>query len=172
MVICMRKKWLQVTILMGIVVIGGFVVISGLLNGEKALAEGDVAPDFSLTNLEGQVVSLSDYSGQPIMLNFWGTFCEPCVIEMPLFEEYYKQYEDLVVLGVNLDEPPLTVRRFVNDLKLTFPILLDKTIVSKQYDVRRYPTTFFINRDGVIEHKVVMLLDEQRLAPLVAQLLQ
>lgn len=171
----MRKKWLQVVILLGIVIVGGYVIIGGIVNKDSGVLKvGDQAPDFTLTNLDGQVVQLSDYRGQPIMLNFWGTFCEPCVTEMPLFQEYYERYYDegLVVLGVNLDEPPVTVRRFVNKLELSFPILLDKTVVSRQYGVRQYPTTFFINRDNVIERKVDILIDEQRLKPLVAQILK
>lgn len=169
-----NKKWLQVIILCVILVIGGATIISGFKGKKDGIPKvGDVAPNFALTNLEGQVEHLSDYAGKAIMLNFWGTFCEPCITEMPLFQQYYERYgEELVVLGVNLHEPPVTVRKFVRDYELTFPILLDKTVVSKQYGVRRYPTTFFINKDGKIEQKVDMLIDEARLKPLVTQLLK
>lgn len=169
-----RRKWMQVIILSFIFIIGGYTIISGLFGDkEKPLDVGDMALDFTLTDLDGQVVSLSDYKGKAIMLNFWGTFCPPCVTEMPLFQDYYEDYEEegLVVLGVNLNEPPVTVRRFVKEYGLTFPILLDKDVVRKQYGVRQYPTTFFIDRDGVIQRKVDMLIIERTLKPLVDQIL-
>jgi len=90
-----------------------------------------------------------------------------------LFQEYYEKYKDqgFVVLGVNLDEPTVTVRRFVRDYGLTFPIPLDKNVVRRQYGVIRYPTTFFINREGVIEQRMEVLIEERHLKPIVDRML-
>lgn len=127
---------------------------NGLLSGaDDKPAPGSDAPPFSLQGLDGEKHQLADYIGQPVVINFWGSFCDPCVEEMPMIEQFYKQYKDqgLVVLGLNLNEPRVTVRSFVRETGVTFPVLLDHDIVRKQYGVRSYPTTFFINSEGVIE---------------------
>lgn len=170
-----RKKWLQVVILFFILVIGGYAIVTGLIDSqEKAIDAGDELLDFTLTDLDGNIVSLADYKGKAIMLNFWGTFCPPCVYEMPLFQEYYERHKDdgLVILAVNLNEPPVTVRRFVKEHGLTFPILLDKEVVRKQYGVKQYPTTFFVNRQGIVVSKIDRIIDERILQPLVEQILK
>lgn len=170
-----RKKWLQVVILFFILVIGGYAIVTGLIDSqEKAIDAGDELLDFTLTDLDGNIVSLADYKGKAIMLNFWGTFCPPCVYEMPLFQKYYERHKDdgLVILAVNLNEPPVTVRRFVKEHGLTFPILLDKEVVRKQYGVKQYPTTFFVNRQGIVVSKIDRIIDERILQPLVEQILK
>jgi peroxiredoxin len=174
MILIKNKKWIQVVILSLLFVIGGYTIVGGLFaEKDKTPQEGDQAPDFSLSSLEGGIVSLSDFEGKAVMLNFWGTFCEPCVKEMPLIQQYYEQYQDqnLVVLGVNLDEPEVTVRGFVDELDLTFPIVLDKNIVRKQYGVSHYPTTIFINGQGEIIKKFVGEMKEKDLKPIISNLL-
>jgi peroxiredoxin len=170
-----NKKWVQVVILSVLFVIGGYTIATGLFEEKDKIPKvGDQAPNFTLTDLEGDVIRLSDYKGKAIMLNFWGTFCPPCVYEMPLFQEYYEQYkdQDFVVLGVNLDEATVTVKRFVKEYGLTFPIPLDKNVVRKQYGVTQYPTTFFINKDGVIIQKIDTLIEERHLKPIIDNLLK
>jgi peroxiredoxin len=123
---------------------------------------GDEAPEFTLKNLEGEEVSLSDFKGQPVLVNFWATWCGPCRIEMPLMEDMYQQYKDegFVILAVDVEESITAVRRFVDSMKLTFPILLDYKgeISNGPYQVRAFPTSYFIGRDGkvVIAHRGMM----------------
>lgn len=122
--------------------------------------EGFPAPDFTLEKMGGGQVKLSDLRGNVIMVNLWATWCPPCRAEMPAIEKVYQSYKALgfEVLGVNLtnqDREEL-IADFVQELGLTFPILLDRTgEVSTAYNLRGLPTTFFIDRNGVIQTVVV-----------------
>ena len=115
---------------------------------------GKLAPDFQLSNLDGQSVSLSDFRGKPVLLNFWASWCGPCRFEMPFIQTIYEEWtgKGLVVLTVNLQESPARVREFVETLGLSFPVLLATSQdVPLVYNIRSIPTTFFIDRDGVIQ---------------------
>lgn len=115
---------------------------------------GDEAPDFTLKNPEGEKISLSDFKGQPVLINFWATWCGPCRIEMPLIEDMYQKYkgEDFVVLAVDVEESITVVRSFVKSMSLTFPILLDYKgdVADNAYRIRAFPTSYFVGRDGNI----------------------
>jgi peroxiredoxin len=122
--------------------------------------EGFTAPDFTLNLLDGGSVTLSDLRGQPVVVNFWATWCLPCREEMPAIENIYQSYRDLglTVIGLNLtsQDSEKEVAAFVEELNLTFPIALDRDgSVSDRYRLMGLPTTFFINKDGVIVSVVV-----------------
>ncbi len=105
---------------------------------------------------DGEPVSLGDLRGNPVVLNFWATWCRPCVLEMPLLEEVYQEYSDrgLIVLAVNVRESSSRVEEFVQSKELSFPVVLDTGgVVTQQYGTRYYPTTFFIDEDGIIQEK-------------------
>lgn len=127
------------------------------------------APAFSLINLEGEEVSLDDYKGKKILLNFWATWCPPCKAEMPDMEELYKEYKekDFVVLAVNMtysEESQENVVAFVDDNQLTFPVLMDKRgEVGSLYNVNAFPTSYFIDSDGVIRNKVIGSLSKENM---------
>ena len=122
---------------------------------------GASAPDFSLTSLDGSQIKLSDFRGKAVLLNFWATWCPPCKVEMPLFEELQKQYgkSGLVVLGVAMDDSdPSKIAKFASDLGVNYPVLLGTNKVSDDYgDVQVLPTTFYIGRDGAIVEKMTGL---------------
>jgi len=123
--------------------------------GGAAARVGQMAPDFALEDLEGRTWMLRQLQGRPIMINFWATWCKPCRVEMPLMQQAYEKYQDqgFLVLAVNIrtDRGRDAVESFVEELGLTFPILLDSEgRVEDLYRVRAYPTSFFVNRDGVI----------------------
>lgn len=124
---------------------------------------GASAPDFSLTSLDGSQIKLSDFRGKAVLLNFWATWCPPCKVEMPLFEEFQKEYgkDGLVVLGVAMDDSePARIAKFVSDLGVNYPVLLGTNKVSDDYgDVQYLPTTFYIGRDGAIVEKMAGLPD-------------
>ena len=114
-----------------------------------------LAPDFQLLSLGGQSVSLSDFRGKPVLMNFWATWCPPCRAEMPFIQAIFadKRWADkvLVVLAVDIGESPSTVSEFMKKYGLTFPVLLDSTQdISLRYNVRAIPTTFLIDRNGII----------------------
>lgn len=126
---------------------------------------GAPAPDFTLTDLAGQTVTLSAYRGQVVLLNFWATWCGPCQAEMPALQQQYAAFKDkgLALVAVNAGEPRADVENFVRAAALTFPVLLDpRGPVNDLYRINALPTTFIINREGVITHlRVGMLAEEQ-----------
>lgn len=117
---------------------------------------GHPAPDFMLQTLEGETVSLSDFAGQPVIVNFWASWCGPCRLEMPHLQETHVQRagDDVVVLGVNLTkrEPNLDeVPAFIDEFGVTFPVVLDEAgDVATLYEVRGQPASVFIAPDGII----------------------
>ena len=138
------------------------------LEVEVAPAIGFLAPDFSLTNIwTGEAITLRELQGQPVIINFWATWCGPCRIEMPAIQAAYDRHQadNLVVLAVNFDEPPEAVSAFGESLNLSFPILLDPGgEIQKVYRVRAYPSTFFIAPDGIVTSLQLGLMTEGQLA--------
>jgi peroxiredoxin len=131
-----------------------------------APVEGAPAPDFTLNNLAGSAVKLSDLKGQVVLVNFWATWCGPCRLEMPAIQKQYDALKDkgFTVLAVNLDEPAGDVSKYTSELALTFPVLLDPGAkVNDLYRVRGYPTTFFVNRDGLIDREHVGYMSDSQL---------
>jgi len=122
--------------------------------------EGFYAPDFTLGTLQGEQLKLSDLRGKIIVVNFWATWCPPCRAETPALETSYRLYKelDVVILGVNLtDQDSLKdVESFVEEFSLTYPILLDRNgAIALLYQLNGLPTTFFVDRKGVIRTVVV-----------------
>ncbi len=113
---------------------------------------GNLAPDFKFKDADGRSVSLSSMRGSPVVLNFWATWCQACVIEMPLLQQMYDKYssKELVVLTINSGESPAKVKEFLERLKLTFPVIIDSGNLNQKYNVVYLPTTFFIDKDGII----------------------
>jgi len=119
---------------------------------------GESAPDFQLENLDGQTISLSDFRGKPVLINFWATWCTFCRDEMPYLQQIYEEWSDkgLVVLTINIGESHLEVEMFLQISDLSLPVLLDTNEkVAQKYNVPPIPTTFFIDRDGVIREKII-----------------
>ncbi|MCW5852685.1 MAG: redoxin domain-containing protein [Anaerolineae bacterium] len=122
--------------------------------GNSASPTGTAALDFELSTLDGQKVRLSDFRGRPVVINFWATWCGPCLAEMPLLKKTYDELKDtgLVLLAVDVQEKPDTVRKFAEKEQLPFTVLLDETgLVATYYRVNAYPTTFFVDPNGVIQ---------------------
>lgn len=109
------------------------------------------APAFSLPDSTGQTVSLDDFHGQVLLINFWASWCGPCRQEMPLLEALHQRYEPLgfTLLGINVDEDSALADKFLQGMPVSFPILYDRTnSVSKAYDVIAMPTTVIVDREG------------------------
>ena len=118
-----------------------------------APAVGHPAPALSLPQLEGELLTLADLRGQPVVLNFWASWCGPCRAEMPELQRLSDRLgpAGLVVLGVNQGETAAAVADYRAELAVDFPTLLDQRLgASREYGVNSLPTTFFIDREGVI----------------------
>ncbi|PDW03317.1 redoxin domain-containing protein [Candidatus Viridilinea mediisalina] len=121
-----------------------------------------VAPEFTLQTLDGTPLSLSDFQGQVVLLNFWGTWCEPCKRELPALEQAHQQYHEqgLVVIGVNLTHSEraqggdaATVQAFLEQFGVTYPNVLDlEGAVTNAYRVFPLPTSFFVDQTGYIRY--------------------
>jgi thiol-disulfide isomerase/thioredoxin len=119
----------------------------------------EAAPNFELETLSGDKIKLSDLRGKNVLVNFWATWCGPCRDEMPDLEKFYQDYKDnnLEVLAVNLtsnEHKQENVNEFVETFELSFPVLLDADgTVAEQYQIYYIPTTYFINKEGIITLK-------------------
>ena len=135
------------------------------------LAVGELAPEFELRSLDGEEINLVGMRGHPVLVNFWATWCGPCRLEMPAFQERFEQYHgDLQILAINFDESPDEVRSFVNEFGLTFDVVLDPGAkVQKLYQVRGYPTSYLIDAEGVIQVQHIGLIVESQLDEYIAQ---
>ncbi len=121
---------------------------------------GFLAPDFTLETIEGESITLSELRGQVVLVNFWATWCPPCKAEMPAFEQAYQDYADegFVLLAVNAiqQDSVVAIDSFRAANALTFPILLDTNgNVNRAYQVQSLPTSFFVDKDGVISEVVI-----------------
>jgi cytochrome c biogenesis protein CcmG, thiol:disulfide interchange protein DsbE len=113
---------------------------------------GDVAPDFTAQTLDGKTVRLSDFRGQPVVLNFWASWCNPCRKEFPLFRQQLAAHKgEFVMLGVNYRDIASDARAFVKEQRATWRTADDSTnAIVKAYGITGVPQTFFIRPDGTI----------------------
>jgi thiol-disulfide isomerase/thioredoxin len=105
---------------------------------------------FTLPDLEQQPIRLADFRGRWVVVNFWATWCTPCVMEMPALQAFHDaNHERAVVIGVNFEElTPAKVRQFVDDLSVTFPIVLSGGQPLSGFEVKGLPTTFLVSPKG------------------------
>ena len=120
---------------------------------------GQPAPDFTFPGLDGEMVNLVDYRGKVVFLNIWATWCTPCRQEMPSMERLYRELkgEDFEILAVSIDAMGAkAVAPFMKEYELSFPALLDTGgTIQRLYGTTGIPETFIINKEGVIERKII-----------------
>jgi peroxiredoxin len=132
---------------------------------------GALAPDFTLETLGGQSVSLSDYRGQQVLVNFWASWCVPCREEAPQLQAAYEQYDDFVILGVNVLDTEDNAQAFAAEFGLTFPLPVDDGgSTMRTYRVRALPMSFFLDRGGVIRFVHMGPLTEATIAEYLIQM--
>lgn len=128
------------------------------LTNEIAPQSGFLAPDFTFPDINGSSVSLSQFKGKVVFLNIWATWCGPCRIEMPAMEKLHQKFknEDFVILAVSIDRQGASVViPFMEELELTFPVLLDpNSTIQNIYMVSALPSSFIIDKTGRIAARV------------------
>lgn len=134
----------------------GYALYQNLVSGEKnqQIALNKEAPDFRLKNLENEELQLSDLKGKSVLINFWGTWCEPCKREMPAIEDAYNHYKEkgFEVILVNIRESDVVVDSFLNSNNINLPTFLDKQgAVMDAYGVGQMPSSFFIDDKGIVK---------------------
>lgn len=133
------------------------------------------APDFTLIDINGHPLQLSDYKGKVVLLDFWATWCAPCRSEIPKFIAWQKQYgpQGLQVIGLSMDDDSKPVPAFMQQFGIDYPVAMGDAKLADQYGgVLGLPVTFVIGRDGQIYHKHVGLTDMALLEGEVKQVLE
>lgn len=139
---------------------------------------GQAAPDFTLRTLEGETLSLSDFSGQPVLINFWTTWCGPCRIEMPELVRIYNERKDegLVILAVDLTHQDSIedVEAFVEEFSMNFPVLLDETgtVSDELYHLFGLPMSVFVNRDGIVTRTHIGIMTADQIDEFVDEIME
>ncbi|GAB4418371.1 MAG: TlpA disulfide reductase family protein [Anaerolineae bacterium] len=136
---------------------------------------GQPAPDFSLPALNGETIRLNDLKGQVVLVNLWATWCPPCKAEMPVIDTFYQaqQQAGFTALMVNAQEDGATVQAFIKANGFGFPVLLDSQgELMNLYGVRGLPTTFIVDRNGLVRHIQSGAITEAELEAVVSPLLK
>ena len=142
-------------VLLGFVAL--FVIFFSRPHGRPP-ALGELAPNFTLAKDNGQAVNLTDFKGKIVVLNFWATWCEPCVEEVPSLNHLADRYagKGVVVLGVSVDEDPDAYRSFLVKHQISFLTLRNPSrTISEQYGTFKLPESYIIGRDGRLLQKVI-----------------
>lgn len=152
-----RRRLIWV-ILVGVLAFSAFAFSrkpSAYVSGARSEpASSTISVGFTLKDISGQTVRLSDFEGKIVIVNYWATWCPPCLAEVPGLVSIYEKYKDkgVVVIGITLDESRESVLRFVEDYSVTYPILFSTRQVLRDYgNLRSIPTTFILDQ----KHKLV-----------------
>ncbi len=128
---------------------------------------GNEAPPFELTSMSNEAFELYELRGSGVIINFWSTWCIPCVRELPLLEKVARERADdgLTIIAVNMGETQEEVHEFLTDIDLSFSIILDlQGVVANLYGVPGLPMSFFIDADGIIRYRRIGELKEDHIA--------
>ena len=151
------------------------VACSGLGAGaSRGINVGNRAPDFTLEALDGSKVSLQDYRGKVVLVNFWATWCPPCRAEIPDIEAAFEARQDdgFIVLGVNVEETRETVAPFVDEFEMSYPVLLDESgRLLQTYRAIGLPMSVIVDQDGMIHARHIGFLTAADLDRYLAELL-
>lgn len=135
---------------------------------------GNVAPDFDLAGLDGEIIDLQSFRGQPVWITFWASWCPPCRAESPELVAAYKRHAaaGLVIIAVDVGEDPATVADYVEKAGLPFLVGLDRsTQVAAQYRVRGLPTHYFVDAGGVVRDMKIGPMGEKEIERRLASVL-
>ncbi|WP_152392691.1 redoxin domain-containing protein [Paenibacillus guangzhouensis] len=144
----MIRRAIQIVLLLVLAAGAGYAVIQLQSAPHDKAVVGEAAPLFIIKDLQGQEIRLADYKGKGVLINFWASWCNPCVNELPLLNEAYK-LTGVPMLAINVGEDAETVQKFVDRYELAFPIALDAdNQIKQQYRAVGLPLTLLINAEG------------------------
>jgi len=161
-----RRSFGAVMIGAGVLLVAAAILLL-VLNGSGAVGGpprmGAPLGNFNLIDINGSRVQLSDYAGRPVLINAWATWCPPCKQEMPELDAYYQKYRSLgfVVLAVDAGETQAQVSAYIQQMGLTFPVLLDPDEhLMDTLHINDFPTSVLVGRDGLVKMIYVGALDQ------------
>ena len=152
-----RSKADRVLLAALVVLFLGFIFVIRDLFEQRIIGVGDTAPDFSLTTESGRRITPSDFGGKLLVLNFWATWCPPCIEEMPSLNQFAREMEPagVVVLGVSIDKNETAYKRFLQQQRPSFQVARDpEADIPTEFGTFKWPETYIIDRRGkvVIKH--------------------
>jgi thiol-disulfide isomerase/thioredoxin len=136
-------------------VLMALLLLSGCSDEQRTeLAEKEVAADFTLKLFDGQDFRLSDHKGKPVFINFWASWCIPCIEEAAAIEQVHKEYskKDVVFIAIAINDTETKAREFVDEYNLSFATGLDSGEIQESYPLFGVPTTLFVDRHGKINY--------------------
>lgn len=167
-----RRLFIRSVILIIMLIAVAYTLYASLTKDKQTkISVGQEAPDFVLSDMEGNKHKLSDYKGKGVFLNFWGTWCKPCEREMPYMDNQYKVFKEqgVEILAVNVGEPEFLINKFIQKHDLSFPILKDpKKDIMGVYGIYHLPATILITPDGEVikveegeltEEKIITMME-------------
>jgi cytochrome c biogenesis protein CcmG, thiol:disulfide interchange protein DsbE len=134
-----------------------FYILADTLT-ERIVNQGDTAVAFSIKTDKGKEISLKNYPGKVLVLNFWASWCKPCVDEMPSLNEFSKRMakEGVTVLGISVDHDEAKYKKFLKDANIAFETYRDeKADISSAYGTYKYPETYIIDKQGKVIEKII-----------------
>jgi cytochrome c biogenesis protein CcmG, thiol:disulfide interchange protein DsbE len=172
-----RELWSGVAL--ALLLVAGFGLVARrvvlIAGGPTPPRQGAAAPSFIAPKLDGGTGGLADHKGQVLLVDFWATWCPPCVASMPTLQRLHSDYKGrgFAVLGVNIEPgEEAKVRAFVRDRGFEFPVVVDdRGEISRAYGVFSYPTTFLVGRDGIVRAVFRGVADERKLREEIEPLL-
>lgn len=166
-----KKKKRSVTraIILAILALAiGYTVYAAVTKDKIEIVRvGAQAPDFEVVDLNGERHRLADYEGQGVLLNFWGTWCEPCEREFPAMTRQYEQFKEqgVQIIAVNFAQSDFEVKRYVENMGMNFPVAIDKTkSVFTAYSIGPLPTSIFIDPNGEVKRIELGEMSEKQIA--------
>lgn len=140
------------------VLLAVFVFVLYVSIHERVISVGDTAPDFTITADNGHTITAAHFGGRLLVLNFWATWCQPCVEEVPSLDQFAREMASsgVVVLGVSVDKDPRTYRAFLDRARVSFMTARDpQAKISADYGTFKYPESYIIDTKGKVVQKII-----------------